>query len=204
MFNEKKAEFERLIDNIRVFVTDGDILPLLEKLLITKRAAWMSDDDFEATKNSCTRGKPMFLVSGPSVAGTITYAIRTNYMRVLLGTTSSGKSTLINAMMGSPLLPTSHNATTSSLCEIKYGQNKEAVLHFEIRAEETDDGVETLDLEKKSDRERFAALVTQREKQEKRKVLKAEVFLPFKFFEVLKIHKGTDISFGIISCYCRP
>ena len=90
----------------------------------------------------------MFLVSGQSVAGT--RIIKASYVGVRLGTTSSGKSTLINAMMGAPLLPTNHNATTSSLCEIKYGSKKEAVLHFEIRAEETDDAVETLDLETKS------------------------------------------------------
>ena len=105
-------------------------------------------------------------------------------MRIYLGTTSSGKSTLINAMMGTPLLPTSHNVTTSTLCEIKYGPRKEAVLHFETSAEEKLlRSVETLDLQKESDRKRFAAAIKSRGGEEKR-VKKAEVFAPFQFLEV--------------------
>ncbi len=47
----------------------------------------------------------------------------------LTGSTSAGKSTLLNALLGEPILPVDYNATTSVLCEIVYGEKKEAVLH---------------------------------------------------------------------------
>ena len=50
--------------------------------------------------------------------------------------------------MGAPLLPTSHSVF---VVRNPIRGNKEAVLHFETRAKETGDAVETLDLEKKSD-----------------------------------------------------
>ena len=73
MFKERKTELENLIDEIRDFVNDGDVLPLLgsEKLGITESRTWMSDEDFQAAKDDCARGKPMFLVLGQSVAGVI-------------------------------------------------------------------------------------------------------------------------------------
>ena len=50
---------------------------------------------------------------------------------VCIGSTSCGKSTLLNALLGTPLLPTSHNAATSTLCEIKFSSSgkKFAILH---------------------------------------------------------------------------
>lgn len=49
------------------------------------------------------------------------------------GSTSSGKSTLLNALLGTSVLPTSHNAATSALCEIKYSSSgkKLAILHIQ-------------------------------------------------------------------------
>ena len=49
----------------------------------------------------------------------------------LTGSTSSGKSTLVNALLGESVLPTNYNAATAVLCEIKYWDRKHAVVHLE-------------------------------------------------------------------------
>ena len=55
-------------------------------------------------------------------------------LSVIVGSTSAGKSTLANALLGEAVLPTSHNASTAVVCEIKYSSKpgkRWAVLHFE-------------------------------------------------------------------------
>ena len=41
---------------------------------------------------------------------------------VVLGEASAGKSSLINLILGERLLPSSSLSTTSTLCELKYGE----------------------------------------------------------------------------------
>ncbi|XP_065826963.1 uncharacterized protein [Oscarella lobularis] len=82
----------------------------------------------------------------------------------LEGPTSSGKSTLVNALLGRSVLPTSHNATTSTLCEIKQGAKKKAVMHLETRAGAAGEVKVThteqlLDMESERERKAFVSLV---------------------------------------------
>ena len=74
----------------------------------------------------------------------------------VLGSTSSGKSTLLNALLGEHLLPIDHNASTAVLCEIKYSHNgkKYAKIHFE-----GDQEVEQLELESYGGRQQLASHV---------------------------------------------
>ena len=37
---------------------------------------------------------------------------------------------MLNLLLGEPLLPTGHNATTSMLCEVRYGERKQAIAHY--------------------------------------------------------------------------
>ncbi|KAJ7349515.1 mitofusin, partial [Desmophyllum pertusum] len=46
------------------------------------------------------------------------------------GETSSGKSTLLNLILGEQLLPSSMLSTTSTICELKYGATPKLVAHF--------------------------------------------------------------------------
>lgn len=48
----------------------------------------------------------------------------------VIGTFSNGKSTVINALLGEDVLPAYALPTTAVINEIKYGDKKEAILHF--------------------------------------------------------------------------
>ena len=48
----------------------------------------------------------------------------------LPGETSSGKSTLLNLILGEQLLPYSVLSTTSTICELRYGDTPKLVVHF--------------------------------------------------------------------------
>lgn len=49
---------------------------------------------------------------------------------LVIGEFSRGKSTLINALLGEDILPSDYSPTTAIINEIKYGEEKRAVLHF--------------------------------------------------------------------------
>ena len=79
---------------------------------------------------------------------------------VVVGPTSAGKSTLLNALLGEQVLPTSYNATTSALCEIKYSEEpgkKYAVVH--VNMENSDPVPIKLDLSLKEHQDKFAEYV---------------------------------------------
>ena len=46
-----------------------------------------------------------------------------------LGQTSAGKSLLINLLLGEEILPSSHTRVTSTICEIKYGEQRRIRAH---------------------------------------------------------------------------
>ncbi|KAJ7349513.1 hypothetical protein OS493_038882 [Desmophyllum pertusum] len=52
------------------------------------------------------------------------------YIVLVAGETSSGKSTLLNLILGEQLLPSSMLSTTSTICELKYGATPKLVAHF--------------------------------------------------------------------------
>ena len=52
------------------------------------------------------------------------------------GETSAGKSSLINLLLNDEVLPTGVLENTLTICEISYGQRKEAKIHFDKPGEE--------------------------------------------------------------------
>jgi GTP-binding protein EngB required for normal cell division len=74
---------------------------------------------------------------------------------VLLGCTSSGKSTFVNALLGQSILPTAHSAATRIACEIKYGEKKQARIHSHCSGQSE----VTWDLETKTQRKEFQSHV---------------------------------------------
>ena len=52
------------------------------------------------------------------------------HLFILTGETSSGKSTLLNLILGEQLLPYSFLSTTSTICELRYGDTPKLVVHF--------------------------------------------------------------------------
>ena len=128
----------------------------------------------------------------------------------VLGTTASGKSTLINGLLRIDLLPTGHNATTSVLCEIKWGPAKEAVIYLASPSDtDTFDEREKLklSLEKEEDCKTFASYVScNRAASDSSQPVcyKVEVFLPLDFLKVSKQQtrdRYTCIRYARIDCF---
>ncbi|XP_067035453.1 dual serine/threonine and tyrosine protein kinase-like [Acropora muricata] len=59
------------------------------------------------------------------------------YFLLVAGETSSGKSSLINLIMGEELLPYSVLSTTSTICELKFGKERKIVAHFKDKDPDT-------------------------------------------------------------------
>ena len=58
---------------------------------------------------------------------------RDSFKILVIGEFKRGKSTVINALMGEEILPAFATPTTAVINEIKYGEEKRAVLHFAAR-----------------------------------------------------------------------
>ena len=66
----------------------------------------------------------------------------------IVGETCSGKSSLVNLILGEELLPYSVLSTTSTICELKYGEERKLVAHFKDKDPETGKLTKTIILEK--------------------------------------------------------
>jgi len=53
------------------------------------------------------------------------------------GETGAGKSSLVNLILGEELLPYSVLSTTSTICELRYGEQSKIVAHFKDKDPET-------------------------------------------------------------------
>ncbi|XP_078686626.1 uncharacterized protein LOC144919207 [Branchiostoma floridae x Branchiostoma belcheri] len=49
---------------------------------------------------------------------------------LVAGETSAGKSTLLNLLLGDDILPVAHMSSTSTICEVKYGKTRQALVHL--------------------------------------------------------------------------
>eukprot|EP00118_Oscarella_pearsei_P022027 m.251114 g.251114 ORF g.251114 m.251114 type:complete len:1013 (+) comp40332_c0_seq8:194-3232(+) len=180
-FKEKRKEFVALWNKIKGFVDDPKIFPYLQKLGLTHSGVWMTEDNFLAAKELCTRGKPMVLVAG---------------------STSSGKSTLVNALIGRPVLPTSYNAATSTLCEIKQGPERKALVHLRTLCSSGDDAsivdsLRQLDISNEADQKTFVSFVNPARGQEataKCICRRAEVFWPSEFLKDFTLIDSPGVS----------
>ena len=107
----------------------------------------------------------------------------------LPGETSSGKSTLLNLILGEQLLPYSVLSTTSTICELRYGDTPRLVAHFKDKG--SGDTSKTVLLDKPSEASEqsylkkiseFVHLKTKREKGSDYK--KIELFWPHNLLKV--------------------
>jgi hypothetical protein len=123
-FSVKQAACCKLIDKVEQFVTSSKISEstLEEKLCLQSINHLM--DDLKMARCVCNK-MPILL---------------------LAGTTSSGKRTLLNALLGESILPISHNTSTTVLCELKYGDRKYAIIHLDQGQNDQDMTSETVDL----------------------------------------------------------
>ena len=107
----------------------------------------------------------------------------------LPGETSSGKSTLLNLILGEQLLPYSVLSTTSTICELRYGDTPRLVAHFKDKG--SGDTSKTVLLDKPSEASEqsylkqiseFVHLKTNREKGSDYE--KIELFWPHNLLKV--------------------
>ena len=56
--------------------------------------------------------------------------IKISFTLLVLGESSAGKSSLINLILGKNLLPDHVLNTTSTICELKYGEERQLVVHY--------------------------------------------------------------------------
>eukprot|EP00118_Oscarella_pearsei_P000698 m.5580 g.5580 ORF g.5580 m.5580 type:complete len:1035 (+) comp13558_c0_seq1:206-3310(+) len=172
-FEERKQQIFLITDRIRKFCEDRKTV--MEELQMPAKTCWLKPDDFNKIKKRCQTGIPALLVAG---------------------STSSGKSTLLNTLLGDDILPVSYNAATSAICEVCYSPTgrKYAEISWEEGGATT---TETLDLAQESGRKAFHLAVNSHltptdndsEVPEAQKVCKrAQVFWPFEslqFFSVV-------------------
>ena len=110
-----------------------------------------------------------------------------NYLWI--GETSAGKSSVINLILGEDLLPYSTLSTTSSICELKYGEKPRIVAHFKDSCPETREpmSVEFVTDEEKTYQEQLEEFVSAKNDREKTPYKKVELFWPHPLFKVIYI-----------------
>lgn len=101
------------------------------------------------------------------------------YVVLVAGETSAGKSSVINLILGEDLLPSKTLSTTSTICELKYGEKPKVGVHYKPTGRKTPepvfheltDGSETY-------KEQIEKFVYIKEDREKAPYEKIELFFP--------------------------
>ncbi|XP_078379497.1 uncharacterized protein LOC144662542 isoform X1 [Oculina patagonica] len=107
-----------------------------------------------------------------------------DYIVLVAGETSSGKSTLLNLILGEKLLPCSHLCTTSIILELKYGVTPKLVAHFKYKDPKTGLTEKTvwlgqsMETSQQSYLEEISNFVHVKTHREKSKYKKIELFWP--------------------------
>ena len=116
----------------------------------------------------------------------------------LPGETSSGKSTLLNLILGEQLLPYSVLSTTSTIVELRYGDTPKLVAHYKNK--ESGNTTETVLLNKPSEAseqsylQQISSFVHLKENREGgSKYKKIELFWPHNLLKVVIRNKPSSV-----------
>ena len=129
------------------------------------------------------------------------------------GETSSGKSSLINLILGEEILPHTLLSTTSTICELKFGEERRLVVHFKDKDPETGGKTKEILLKQptgSSDQSflnQISPYIHVKTGREKCSVVKKiELFWPHNVLEVDRAHLVTQYSVGrlIAELPCAP
>ncbi|XP_070564254.1 uncharacterized protein [Ptychodera flava] len=100
---------------------------------------------------------------------------------LVAGETSSGKSSLLNLILGANILPVSLLSSTSAICELKYGERKRARVH---RLDGSTEDIEDLGDDEQQCLEKLEKYIHKKEDREKGSLYsKVEIFWPFSLLQ---------------------
>ncbi|XP_068737136.1 uncharacterized protein [Montipora capricornis] len=113
---------------------------------------------------------------------------RKEYFLLVAGETSSGKSSLINLIMGEEICPYSVLSTTSTICELKFGKERKIVAHFKDKDPETSQPTRVIHLKDNPERDSYLKQIApyvhlEREREEGSIYKKIELFWPHRLLE---------------------
>lgn len=101
------------------------------------------------------------------------------------GETSAGKSSIINLILGEDLLPYSILSTTSTICELKYGEKPGIRIHFKNGNGKTREPIyQELGHSSATYKEEIQGFVHLKNEREKSPYKKIELFWPHPLFKV--------------------
>lgn len=103
-----------------------------------------------------------------------------------VGETSAGKSSVINLILGEDLLPSTTLSTTSTICELKYGEKPKIGVHFKDTGTETREPkfIELVSGGEETYKEQIEKFVHLKDDREKTPYKKIELFWPHPLFKV--------------------
>ncbi|XP_028400789.1 uncharacterized protein LOC114523925 [Dendronephthya gigantea] len=113
---------------------------------------------------------------------------KTEYNILIAGESSAGKSSLVNLILGEELLPHHNLNTTSTICEVKHGEKRELIAHYNydeeqrMRPKPEIHPLRTKEECGKNYCEQIAPFV-QRKSNERSKYTRVEIFWPHELLE---------------------
>ncbi|RMX55977.1 hypothetical protein pdam_00021724 [Pocillopora damicornis] len=106
------------------------------------------------------------------------------YVVLVAGETSAGKSSVINLILGEDLLPSRTLSTTSTICELKYGEKPMVGVHYKPNGTKTPEpAFHELNDGSKTYKEQIEKFVYVKEDREKTPYEKIELFFPHPLFK---------------------
>ncbi|CAH3120313.1 unnamed protein product [Pocillopora meandrina] len=106
------------------------------------------------------------------------------YVVLVAGETSAGKSSVINLILGEDLLPSTTLSTTSTICELKYGEKLMVGVHYKPNGTKTPEpAFHELSDGSKTYKEQIEKFVYVKEDREKTPYEKIELFFPHPLFK---------------------
>ncbi|XP_027059587.1 uncharacterized protein LOC113686190 [Pocillopora damicornis] len=106
------------------------------------------------------------------------------YVVLVAGETSAGKSSVINLILGEDLLPSKTLSTTSTICELKYGEKPMVGVHYKPTGTKIPEpAFHELNNGRKTFKEQIEKFVYAKEDREKAPYEKIELFFPHPLFK---------------------